>query len=58
MAVLAAYPNLGCEGKEMKVGVEWGVYDDVYCELERFFVGLLGRHRLRLVLHDVYPSKI
>ncbi len=31
VAALAAYPNLGCEGKEMKVGVEWGVYDDVYC---------------------------
>ncbi|WP_325530913.1 family 20 glycosylhydrolase [Chitinophaga sp.] len=31
LAVLAAYPNLGCTGGPYEVGTHWGVYDDVYC---------------------------
>lgn len=30
-AVLAAYPQLGCEGKEYKVANRWGVIRDVLC---------------------------
>lgn len=30
-AVLAAYPNLGCEDKEYKVANRWGVIRDVLC---------------------------
>ncbi|TKG91943.1 hypothetical protein EYV94_20230 [Puteibacter caeruleilacunae] len=31
VSVLAAYPQLSCTEKEIKVGNTWGVYKDVYC---------------------------
>lgn len=31
IAVLAAYPDLGCRGKDYKVRTVWGVEDDVFC---------------------------
>ncbi|MFK7804040.1 MAG: beta-N-acetylhexosaminidase [Anaerolineae bacterium] len=31
IAVLAAYPELGCTGKDYKVRTEWGIEDDVFC---------------------------
>lgn len=31
LAALAAYPELSCTGGPFEVGVDWGVYDDVYC---------------------------
>lgn len=31
LAALAAYPEYSCTGGPFEVGVEWGVYDDVYC---------------------------
>lgn len=31
LAVLAAYPELGCTGGPYEVGTRWGVYDDVLC---------------------------
>ncbi len=31
MAVLAAYPKLGCTGKPVDVAGTWGVFDDVFC---------------------------
>jgi hexosaminidase len=31
LAALASYPELSCEGKPLKVGTQWGVFDDVYC---------------------------
>ncbi|MCW3463614.1 glycoside hydrolase family 20 protein [Chitinophaga nivalis] len=31
LAVLTAYPQLGCTGGPYEVGTRWGVYDDVYC---------------------------
>lgn len=31
LAALAAYPELGCIGKDYEVGMRWGVYDDVLC---------------------------
>ncbi len=31
LAVLAAYPELGCTGGPYEVGTHWGVYDDVLC---------------------------
>jgi hexosaminidase len=30
-AALAAYPHLGCKGKDYTVGVKWGVQDEVMC---------------------------
>ncbi|MEC5142573.1 family 20 glycosylhydrolase [Chitinophaga sp. 212800010-3] len=55
LAVLAAYPNLGCTGGPYEVGTRWGVYDDVYCA---------GNDSVYLFLQDVldevmalFPSK-
>ncbi|MGX5817548.1 glycoside hydrolase family 20 protein [Chitinophaga lutea] len=31
LAVLAAYPGLGCTGGPYQVGTKWGVFDDVFC---------------------------
>lgn len=31
LAVLAAYPELGCTGGPYETGTRWGVYDDVLC---------------------------
>lgn len=31
LAVLAAYPELGCTGGPYEVGTRWGVYEDVLC---------------------------
>ncbi|ALC98011.1 family 20 glycosylhydrolase [Capnocytophaga sp. oral taxon 323] len=31
LAVLTAYPELGCTGKDYAVGTKWGVFDDVLC---------------------------
>ncbi len=31
IAVLAAYPELGCVGEGYKVRTEWGIEDDVFC---------------------------
>ena len=31
LAVLTAYPELGCTGKDCAVGTKWGVFDDVLC---------------------------
>lgn len=30
-AVLAAYPKLGCTGKDIDVAQTWGVFEDVFC---------------------------
>ena len=55
LAVLAAYPNLGCTGGPYEVGTHWGVYDDIYCA---------GNDSVYLFLQDVldevmalFPSK-
>ena len=31
LAVLAAYPHLGCTGGPYEVARHWGVFDDVFC---------------------------
>jgi hexosaminidase len=36
-AALAAYPELGCTGKEMEVATLWGVHKDIYCPKETTF---------------------
>lgn len=46
LAALAAYPQLGCTGKEYKVSPTFGVFDDVFCagkeETFRFFEEVLS----------------
>lgn len=40
LAMLAAYPELACSGKEFKVSQTWGVFDDVLCPAEETFTFL------------------
>jgi hexosaminidase len=39
-AAIAAYPELGCTGKEIGVATEWGVFEDIYCPSEATFTFL------------------
>lgn len=36
-AAVAAYPELGCTGKQVQVATKWGVFDDVFCPNEKTF---------------------
>lgn len=36
-AAIAAYPELGCTGKQIKVATKWGVFEEVYCPKEETF---------------------
>jgi len=36
-AAIAAYPELGCTGKDLEVPRDWGVKEDVYCPSEATF---------------------
>ena len=36
-AVLAAYPEYGCQDKKYKVQTTWGVFDDIFCPSEETF---------------------
>ena len=55
LAVLAAYPNLGCTGGPYKVGTYWGVFDDILCagkeETFTFVEDVLDE------IMDIFPSK-
>jgi hexosaminidase len=39
-AAIAAYPELGCTGKEIGVATEWGVFEDIYCPSDATFTFL------------------
>ncbi len=55
MAVLAAYPNLGCTGGPYEVTGVWGVHKDVYCagkeETFEFLQNVLDE------VLDIFPSE-
>lgn len=36
-AAIAAYPELGCTGKQVDVATKWGVFEEVYCPKESTF---------------------
>ena len=36
-AAIAAYPALGCTGKQVEVATKWGVFNEVYCPKESTF---------------------
>ena len=36
-AAIAAYPELGCTGKQIKVATKWGVFEEIYCPKESTF---------------------
>ncbi len=40
LAMLAAYPELGCSGNSFSVSKTWGVFDDVLCPTEATFLFL------------------
>ena len=53
-AAIAAYPELGCTGKQVKVATKWGVFEDIYCTKDGTF------NFLEDVLDEVmelFPSK-
>lgn len=39
-AAIAAYPELGCTGKQVDVVTSWGVYEEIYCPKEETFTFL------------------
>ncbi|MDY8134518.1 beta-N-acetylhexosaminidase [Aquimarina sp. 2201CG5-10] len=41
-AAIAAYPELGCSGKEVKVATKWGIFEEVYCPNQKTFAFLEG----------------
>jgi hexosaminidase len=36
-AAIAAYPELGCTGKQIEVVTKWGIFEDIYCSKESTF---------------------
>ena len=36
-AAIAAYPELGCTGKQIDVATKWGIFEDIYCPKEATF---------------------
>ena len=36
-AAIAAYPKLGCTGKQITVATKWGVFEEIYCPQESTF---------------------
>ena len=48
-AAIAAYPELGCSGEQVKVATKWGVFEDIYCTKESTF------KFLESVLDEVIP---
>ena len=36
-AAIAAYPELGCTGKQIAVATKWGVFEEIYCPKESTF---------------------
>lgn len=54
MAALAAYPELSCRQKPIKVADKWGIFEDVFCTRDTVF------HFLENVLTeivDIFPSQ-
>ena len=39
-AAIAAYPNLGCTGENVKVATKWGVFEEIYCPTSETFTFL------------------
>ncbi|WP_411894260.1 beta-N-acetylhexosaminidase [Winogradskyella sp. A2] len=53
-AVLAAYPDLGCTGKQVEVAQKWGVFEEIYCTKDETFTFL--ENVMDEVL-ELFPSK-
>ncbi|MBA6151130.1 beta-N-acetylhexosaminidase [Gelidibacter maritimus] len=53
-AAIAAYPELGCTGEQVKVAETWGVFDHIFCSKDETFEFL--ENVLDEVL-ELFPSK-
>lgn len=53
-AAIAAYPELGCTGKQIDVATTWGVFEDVFCPSEATFTFL--EDVLKEVM-ELFPSE-
>ena len=53
-AAIAAYPELGCTGKQIKVATKWGVFEDIYCPKEATFTFL---ENVIDEVVDLFPGK-
>lgn len=54
MAALAAYPEYACKDTVINVGMDWGVFDEIFCPTEKTFTFLQD------ILNEVtilFPSK-
>lgn len=55
LAVLAAYPELGCRGGPYKTATHWGIFDDIYCAgNEKTFEFL---ENVLMEILELFPSK-
>ena len=54
-AAIAAYPELGCTGQQIKVAEKWGVFDDIFCPKEETFTFL---ENVLTEVMQLFPSKI
>ncbi len=52
-AAVAAYPELGCTGKNIDVATDWGVFEDVYCPNEATFTFL---ENVLLEVIELFPG--
>ncbi len=53
-AAIAAYPELGCTGRQLQVATKWGVFDDVFCPNQQTFQFL---EDVLLEVMALFPSK-
>lgn len=53
-AALAAYPELGCPDKDVKVKTTWGVFEDIYCPKEETFTFL---ENVLTEVMDLFPTE-
>lgn len=54
-AAIAAYPQLGCTGKQIEVAGKWGVFEDIFCPSEETFTFL---ENVLTEVMAIFPSKI
>lgn len=54
-AAVAAYPEYGCTGKQIKVADKWGVLEDIFCPSEQTFTFL---EDVLTEVMEIFPSKI
>ena len=54
-AAIASYPHLSCTGDSIKVGIEWGVYKDIYCAGNDTVFGFMEDVLAEVI--ELFPSR-